>query len=581
MVNITYAVTVCNEIEEIIKLINFLHPRIQKEDEILIQYDSDGATEDVVNYLRIIGELHQIINIINFPLNKDFASFKNNLILNFSNYSFTSSEYHNGNLFLNDINYTNNAILASNFSVPTSNWGKVISSRYYTFSNFGLIYGVNNSEDFSNIAIDFYDTYWGSKNNELVDFIIKDMYDNFYAQEVLYNLNNIIPDTSFPFVTDAYIVNENNNRLETISNGNNTFVVEFNKDMDTTIPLDVRFGSSKPYSEYKIEGHFINSRRWVGTYNLRTSVDNGYQYFNITNGAAAEDSWFTLGKDVGRFMFIIDNTEALALTLQGSVDETGIHLTWVQDDFDTIAGYNIYRRAYGETNYSRINSSIIPNNTNFMTDYDIEPGKLYEYYFTVVLTDFDLNTGAFAESDPSGQITIRALDTLLPNIYHTPTFQAFAERNMIISATILDNVAVTQASVYFRTTGETTYRKVIMSNLNNRFNGIISALFVKTDGIEYYIEAFDGVNYQYFGTPEQPVQVQVTELINSSAKGDVNADGVVDVKDALMILRAINGFIILTNDEMQRADLNGDGKLSSSEALVILQYAIGKRTTLN
>jgi hypothetical protein len=45
----------------------------------LIQYDSDGATEDVVNYLRIIGELHQNINIISFPLNKDFASFKNNL----------------------------------------------------------------------------------------------------------------------------------------------------------------------------------------------------------------------------------------------------------------------------------------------------------------------------------------------------------------------------------------------------------------------------------------------------------------------------------------------------------------------
>ena len=79
MVNITYAVTVCNEIEEITKLINFLHPRIQKEDEILIQYDLDGATEDVVNYLRIIGELHQNVNIISFPLNKDFASFKNNL----------------------------------------------------------------------------------------------------------------------------------------------------------------------------------------------------------------------------------------------------------------------------------------------------------------------------------------------------------------------------------------------------------------------------------------------------------------------------------------------------------------------
>tara|TARA_R110000796_G_scaffold10320_1_gene34386 strand:- start:862 stop:1491 length:630 start_codon:yes stop_codon:yes gene_type:complete len=79
MVNITYAITVCNELDEITRLVNFLHPRIQKEDEILIQYDTNGATEQVINYLRIVGELHHNINIINFPLNKDFASFKNNL----------------------------------------------------------------------------------------------------------------------------------------------------------------------------------------------------------------------------------------------------------------------------------------------------------------------------------------------------------------------------------------------------------------------------------------------------------------------------------------------------------------------
>ena len=79
MVNITYAITVCNELDEITRLVNFLHPRIQKEDEILIQYDTNGATEQVINYLRIVGELHHNINIINFPLNKDFATFKNNL----------------------------------------------------------------------------------------------------------------------------------------------------------------------------------------------------------------------------------------------------------------------------------------------------------------------------------------------------------------------------------------------------------------------------------------------------------------------------------------------------------------------
>jgi len=80
MINITYAVTVCNELEEITKLINFLHPRIKSEDEILIQYDSDSTTDAVKQYLLIISQLHNTnIRVISYPLNNDFAAFKNNL----------------------------------------------------------------------------------------------------------------------------------------------------------------------------------------------------------------------------------------------------------------------------------------------------------------------------------------------------------------------------------------------------------------------------------------------------------------------------------------------------------------------
>jgi hypothetical protein len=80
MVNITYAITVCNELEEITNLINFLKPRIESDDEILIQYDSDSATQPVTDYLRILSQLHNTnIKVIGFPLNNDFASYKNNL----------------------------------------------------------------------------------------------------------------------------------------------------------------------------------------------------------------------------------------------------------------------------------------------------------------------------------------------------------------------------------------------------------------------------------------------------------------------------------------------------------------------
>lgn len=79
MINVTYAITVCNELVEITNLLNFLHPRIGKEDEILVQYDSDSVSREVMDYLNIISKLNKQTRIIEFPLNKDFASFKNNL----------------------------------------------------------------------------------------------------------------------------------------------------------------------------------------------------------------------------------------------------------------------------------------------------------------------------------------------------------------------------------------------------------------------------------------------------------------------------------------------------------------------
>ena len=80
MINITYAVTVCNDLEEITKLVDFLKDKIDKDDEILIQYDEDSATDAIKNYLKIVSQLHNSnIKVIGFPLNKDFASYKNNL----------------------------------------------------------------------------------------------------------------------------------------------------------------------------------------------------------------------------------------------------------------------------------------------------------------------------------------------------------------------------------------------------------------------------------------------------------------------------------------------------------------------
>lgn len=76
---ISYAITVCNEIEELTKLLNFLQTNIRNEDEIVIQYDESSVTQEVLEYLNIVEKMHDNHKVIGFPLNKDFASFKNNL----------------------------------------------------------------------------------------------------------------------------------------------------------------------------------------------------------------------------------------------------------------------------------------------------------------------------------------------------------------------------------------------------------------------------------------------------------------------------------------------------------------------
>jgi hypothetical protein len=79
MINVTYAITVCNEMKELIRLLNFLQPKLKKDDEILIQYDEINVTTEVFNYLKIIEKLHPNHKVIGYPLNGNFAEFKNNL----------------------------------------------------------------------------------------------------------------------------------------------------------------------------------------------------------------------------------------------------------------------------------------------------------------------------------------------------------------------------------------------------------------------------------------------------------------------------------------------------------------------
>lgn len=411
--------------------------------------------------------------------------------------------------------------------------------------------------------------YWGTTDIDLIEKQIVD-YDDFKSMGdiIVSPYLTTAPSNTFPFVTDAYVLNSNGERARTVSNETCTFVVEFNRDMDTTIPLRVRFGSSKPYAEYEISGEYVSARRWEGVYTLKTTIENGNQYFNIENARAADDRFLRLYETLGRFGFEIDTTTAQAMIMQGEATETGVKLTWQQDDFDTLLGYNVYRSDKEDGLYTRLNDYVLAADENEFFDSTVEPGKLYYYNFTVVKTDMQ-------ESTPSGKIVIRAMDTMAPNIYHSPVRTAYTGQKLIISATITDNLQISSATLYYRVVGG-EWKSYVMYNNNSRYYGIVGAENISLDGLEYYIDAFDGVTHTYNGTADKPYSVTVKVAVDDNSLGDVDGDGVITNRDALMLLQAANGKLNLTEEQFMRADIDKDKKLSASEAMRILQYVSGK-----
>lgn len=416
--------------------------------------------------------------------------------------------------------------------------------------------------------------YWGTEglsektkkeaiNKQILDF------DDYQSMADLNEgtILETIPETVWPVVRSVSLRDANGEAITTVGAGKTTFTVTFNRDMDTEMPLQVRFGSSYPYADFEVAGQWLDSRTWEGSTTMTSLIANGIQYWSIANGRSAEGH-LKLYKDWGRFSFNIDTSSALAMTMQAEAADDGVILTWAQDDFDTLAGYNVYRCDREDGQYAKLNTSVIPADVKTFTDTNVTPGQMYYYNFTVVKTDL-------SESKPSGKISVRAKDTMAPNIYHDGVYSAFTGGKLIISATANDNLQIDKVELFYRVTGAESWRAVTMTAVNDRYSAVIPSSDVTTAGLEYYIRAFDGVNYAYKGTAEQPYAITVSEAVDRSALGDVNGDGQINVLDALMVLQAINDRLNLDAEQFARADLNGNKTLEAVEVLTILQYANG------
>ncbi|MBO5970790.1 MAG: S8 family serine peptidase [Clostridia bacterium] len=400
-------------------------------------------------------------------------------------------------------------------------------------------------------------------------------YYNSYGEETV-NIRENCSDISvlYPHIVNVEIFNADGEQITTIGKEEIKVRVTFSKAMDITKNANVFFGTIAPYADYKIEGVFVSETVWEGTYSLKAYIENGLQKLIVKGACAADDATKTVHGENQLYEFDIDTTAAMSMNLFATATAAGIELTWAQDDYDTLMGYNIYRATSKDGNYVKINPSVLLASESSFIDENAEPGVTYWYTFTVVLSDF-------SESAPAGKVYCTAVDTLNPTVYHTPVNQGYENNNLVISCTASDNMKLENVTLYYRTVGAVEWKSLTMSKVNDKYSATIFGSELTLEGLEYYIVASDGSNTVNKGTADEPYTVIIKDASAISRIGDVDGNGVVDTKDALMMMQCINGDLIMTDDEFKRADLNGDNELSSVEALRILQYINGNVSTLD
>ncbi|MBQ6823652.1 MAG: S8 family serine peptidase [Clostridia bacterium] len=387
--------------------------------------------------------------------------------------------------------FEGNAVLNEFISGNTAAWTTVGTTRNHSY----FFLAENN--------------YWGTDNEKLIQAQITDA--DTYASladivtDPYLTLDSPALEDIYPFVTEAYITDTEGNRIDSCGYQEIQVHVTFNRDMDPEILPMVSFGPAEPYTDYVVEGDFVDARHWVGTTKVSTVIDSGLEYLRIKDAAAADDTWLTTGTDAARFAFTVSSTGAEALNLQAEGGEDQVNLSWTQDDYDTLAGFNIYRSDKEDGTFTKINSRLIPGTIREYTDTNVEPGKEYFYYFTVMGTDL-------RESVPSNVTSATPLDNIKPTMTHTRVTEANYGEAISFTATVTDNIGVEYVNIYYRAKGESDWKTLKLSKTEgNNYYGVIAANDVSADGMEYYIEASDGTTTVRDGSDVWPLQIAVDD----------------------------------------------------------------------
>ncbi|MBI2954325.1 MAG: S8 family serine peptidase [Chloroflexi bacterium] len=361
-----------------------------------------------------------------------------------------------------------------------------------------------------NLYVGFSYNFWGTTSALLIDAAIRDGKDDYGgAPTLVYQPILTVPaTTTYPFAWDVALSTASSPRTTIVGSERVTFTVAFNRDMDPSVQPAVSFGPDTPVTDYTVhpvDGGWQDARTWVGTFDVNPITGDGYQLIRVAGARAADDPWLVTGDDSGRFRFEIITSGTEAMNLQATGGEGYVDLAWTQTDFDLLAGFNIYRSTSATGPFTRINTALIPSGQRSYRDSSVQPGIPYYYRFTVVKSDI-------SESNSSNVATATPIDTVPPVISHTLVTSAPPQMSLSLYADVSDNVGVQGVTLYFRPISATTYiSRTMVKTTGNRYSATIEGSRLASPGLEYYIEATDGVSIARAARPEYPYQITVVD----------------------------------------------------------------------
>lgn len=181
--------------------------------------------------------------------------------------------------------------------------------------------------------------------------------------------------------------------------GTHQVKVMFNRAMDQNVAPTISMGVRTPYTQKVI----AENGAWEDPYTYSASITitgksatDGSNRLRVT-GYKQKNSDFEMPAEHYRYNVMVQAAGSMST---GMIAEPGlgkVTLTWetVDEDFDDIMGYNIYRFTRDANDESsdtlRINDTMLESTEETYIDYDVVPGTTYYYFIKEVGTDFTGN----------------------------------------------------------------------------------------------------------------------------------------------------------------------------------------------